>query len=159
MFDFSFGEIALLTAVALVVLGPEKLPHTMRMLGAWIGRIRRTVISIQSEIEKEVAAQEMRQRIDKEMARMRESDTTKDLQREVDDLNASLRDVENQLREKAQENTILPTSPEAAAEPPPEAPTEKPGEEAFKAYVQSSHAQEHTPDAPAKPEAEPKATP
>ena len=54
MFDVGFSELILLGIVALVVLGPEKLPHAARMAGAWLGRIRRTVIDIQAEIEKEV---------------------------------------------------------------------------------------------------------
>jgi Tat protein translocase TatB subunit len=48
--------------VALVVLGPEKLPHAARVAGAWVGKIRRTVSNMQAEIEREVSAQEMRDR-------------------------------------------------------------------------------------------------
>lgn len=67
MFDVGFSELILLAIVALVVLGPEKLPHAARMAGAWMGRIRRSIISVQAEIENEVAAAEMRERIRKEM--------------------------------------------------------------------------------------------
>lgn len=67
MFDVGLSELLLLAIVALVVLGPEKLPHAARMAGAWIGRIRRTLISVQADIENEVAAAEMRERIRKEM--------------------------------------------------------------------------------------------
>ena len=63
MFDVGFSELILLAIVALVVLGPEKLPHAARMAGAWLGRIKRTMTNIQMEIEKEVSAQEMRDRI------------------------------------------------------------------------------------------------
>lgn len=67
MFDVGFSELILLAIVALVVLGPEKLPHAARMAGAWAGRIRRAVISVQADIENEVAAAEMRERIKQEM--------------------------------------------------------------------------------------------
>src|ERR1700743_3508308 len=40
MFDFGFGEIVLTSAVALVVLGPEKLPKVARQVGNWMGRAR-----------------------------------------------------------------------------------------------------------------------
>ncbi|HNA22825.1 MAG TPA: hypothetical protein PLN40_15575, partial [Agitococcus sp.] len=52
-------------------LGPEKLPHAARMAGAWLGRIRRTVIDIQAEIEKEVSAAELKQRMNDEIARLK----------------------------------------------------------------------------------------
>jgi sec-independent protein translocase protein TatB len=71
MFDVGFSELILLAIVALVVLGPEKLPHAARMAGAWLGRIRRTMTNIQMEIEKEVSAQEMRDRINQEIERLK----------------------------------------------------------------------------------------
>jgi len=69
MFDVGLSELLLLAVIALVVLGPEKLPHAARMTGAWVGRIRRMIISVQADIENEVAAAEMRERIKKEMAK------------------------------------------------------------------------------------------
>lgn len=69
MFDVGFSELFLLAIIALVVLGPEKLPHAARMAGAWVGRIRRTLINVQADIENEVASAEMRERIRKEMAK------------------------------------------------------------------------------------------
>lgn len=71
MFDVGFSELILLAIVALVVLGPEKLPHAARMTGAWVGRIRRMLISVQADIENEVAAAEMRERIKREMEKAR----------------------------------------------------------------------------------------
>lgn len=83
MFDVGFSELILLAIVALVVLGPEKLPHAARMAGAWVGRIRRTVISVQAEIENEVAAAEMRERIRQEMEKAKAA-VTIDLKDEPD---------------------------------------------------------------------------
>ena len=45
MFDFSFGELAVISAVALVVLGPERLPKVARTVGEWAVRKRATPIS------------------------------------------------------------------------------------------------------------------
>lgn len=67
MFDVGFSELVLMAIVALVVLGPEKLPHAARVAGAWVGRIRRTVSNMQAEIEREVSAQELRERLQKEI--------------------------------------------------------------------------------------------
>ena len=71
MFDVGFSELILLAIVALVVLGPEKLPHAARMTGAWLGRIRRTMTNIQLEIEKEVSASELKERMNKEIERLK----------------------------------------------------------------------------------------
>jgi sec-independent protein translocase protein TatB len=90
MFDVGFSELLLLAVVALVVLGPEKLPHAARMTGAWIGRIRRMVLGIQAEIEKEVAAQEMRERIQKEVERLKSTEVS---------INQELNAVENSIRQ------------------------------------------------------------
>ncbi|MBY4678676.1 Sec-independent protein translocase protein TatB [Marinobacterium arenosum] len=60
MFDIGFAELLIVAVVALVVLGPEKLPTAARTLGLWLGRIRRTVSSIQSEITEELRIEEMK---------------------------------------------------------------------------------------------------
>lgn len=76
MFDIGLTELIVLAIIALVVLGPEKLPHAARMAGAWMGRIRRMIINVQADIESEVAAQEMRERIRKEMEKVTSLETT-----------------------------------------------------------------------------------
>ncbi|MES3040185.1 MAG: Sec-independent protein translocase protein TatB [Pseudomonadota bacterium] len=80
MFDVGFSELLLLAIIALVVLGPEKLPHAARMAGAWVGRIRRMIISVQADIENEVAAAEMRERIKKEMEKVKAASGLDDAQ-------------------------------------------------------------------------------
>lgn len=142
MFDFSFGELTLFAVIALVVLGPEKLPHAARMAGAWVGRIRRSVISIQAEIEKEVAQQEMRERIEKEMQRIRESDLAQELKKTSGEINEGVLDAGKAAVEMAPQPpaglmTALPPGTDAASAAPPE--PEKPGEEAFKAFVNAGH--------------------
>lgn len=84
MFDVGFSELLLLAVIALVVLGPEKLPHAARMAGAWIGRIRRTLISVQVDIENEVAAAEMRERIRKEMEKARAASGVDEISRDLE---------------------------------------------------------------------------
>ena len=84
MFDVGFSELLLLAVIALVVLGPEKLPHAARMAGAWIGRIRRMIISVQADIENEVAAAEMRERIKKELEKAKSASGLDDAQQALD---------------------------------------------------------------------------
>lgn len=54
MFDIGFAELLLIAVVALLVLGPEKLPTAARTCGLWLGRLRRSVSSIQREINEEL---------------------------------------------------------------------------------------------------------
>ncbi|MFT5706057.1 MAG: sec-independent protein translocase protein TatB, partial [Oceanospirillaceae bacterium] len=60
MFDIGFTELLLIAIVALVVLGPEKLPIAIRTLGLWIGKAKRTISGIQTEISEELKLDEMK---------------------------------------------------------------------------------------------------
>ena len=50
MFDFGFSELMLIGAVALVVLGPERLPTVARTAGEWLGKAQRLVQQVKNEI-------------------------------------------------------------------------------------------------------------
>jgi sec-independent protein translocase protein TatB len=60
MFDFSFGELAIIAVVALVVLGPEKLPKVARTAGHLLGRARAYANQVKSDIDREVQMDELR---------------------------------------------------------------------------------------------------
>jgi sec-independent protein translocase protein TatB len=59
MFDIGFWEILLIAVVALIVVGPERMPKMIRVTGLWLGRAQASVQSIRSEIAKELRAQEL----------------------------------------------------------------------------------------------------
>lgn len=60
MFNFSFAELFMIAVVALVVLGPERLPKVARTLGHLFGRAQRYVSDVKAEINKEMALDELR---------------------------------------------------------------------------------------------------
>ena len=60
MFDIGFSEILLIMVIALIVVGPERLPRLARSTGLWIGKIRGFVASVKAEIDHELAAEELR---------------------------------------------------------------------------------------------------
>ncbi len=60
MFDFSFSELAVIGAVALIVLGPERLPRVARMIGEWAGKAQRYVAQVKSDINREVELAELK---------------------------------------------------------------------------------------------------
>ena len=114
MFDVGFSELMLLAIVALVVIGPERLPHAARVAGAWIGRIKRTVSSMQAEIEREVSAQELRERLEKEIAAVREHDA---LSAAVDEPLAAIRaGLDEARQELAAVETGQPLIPAGTAD-------------------------------------------
>lgn len=63
MFDLSFAELALAAVVALLVLGPERLPTAARTAGALLRRIRNSWQGVRSEIERELAAEDIKRSI------------------------------------------------------------------------------------------------
>ncbi len=58
MLDFGFSEILLTSAIALVVLGPERLPKVARQVGNWMGRARAMARQLGDQLEREVSAEE-----------------------------------------------------------------------------------------------------
>ena len=61
MFDVSFSELIVIAVVALIVIGPEKLPKVARTLGALAGRMQRYVAQVKEEVNREVRFQELQQ--------------------------------------------------------------------------------------------------
>lgn len=60
MFDFAFSELALIGVVALVVIGPERLPRVARTAGVVVGRLQRYAASVKADIAREVELSELR---------------------------------------------------------------------------------------------------
>jgi Tat protein translocase TatB subunit len=59
MLDFGFSEILLTSAIALVVLGPERLPKVARQVGNWMGRARAMARQLSEQLEREVSAEQL----------------------------------------------------------------------------------------------------
>jgi sec-independent protein translocase protein TatB len=60
MFDLSFSELAVISAVALVVLGPERLPKVARTVGEWAGKAQRYVTQVKADINREMELAELK---------------------------------------------------------------------------------------------------
>jgi sec-independent protein translocase protein TatB len=85
MFDVGMGEIGLVAIVALLVLGPERLPGAARTAGALVRKARQSWQNVRAEIESELAAEELKNSIRRAAAA---ADPRADI-------NAALRDVVN----------------------------------------------------------------
>ena len=60
MFDVGFSELLVIAVVALVVIGPERLPTVARTIGALLGRLNRYVADVKSDVEREIRLDEMK---------------------------------------------------------------------------------------------------
>jgi sec-independent protein translocase protein TatB len=89
MFDVAFSELLVIGVVALVVIGPERLPKVARTAGAWLGRLNRYVAQVKQDIDRDMQLEELR----KLQAQMQETaqkyeviaaETGQELKREVD---------------------------------------------------------------------------
>jgi sec-independent protein translocase protein TatB len=66
MFEIGFPELVLIAIVGLLVIGPERLPEALRTLGLWLGRLRRSFVSVKTEIEKEIGMDDIRRQLHNE---------------------------------------------------------------------------------------------
>lgn len=93
MFDIGFSELVLFGVIALVVLGPEKLPQAARTAGHWYAKFRRTIATLQHEIEAELDLAETRQKMQEELAKIKQAEA--EMKREMAELRGSMQEFEN----------------------------------------------------------------
>lgn len=66
MFDISFWELVVIMIVALLVVGPERLPRVARTIGLWVGKAQHFVRTVKADIDKELATEELRRTLAKQ---------------------------------------------------------------------------------------------
>ncbi|WP_129376279.1 Sec-independent protein translocase protein TatB [Pseudomonas aeruginosa] len=108
MFGISFSELLLVGLVALLVLGPERLPGAARTAGLWIGRLKRSFNTIKQEVEREIGADEIRRQLHNEHILSME------------------REAQKLLAPLTGQNPPQETPPPAAENPAPSVPTPPP---------------------------------
>jgi len=60
MFDIAFSELLLIGIVALIVIGPERLPKVARTAGTWLGKLNRYVAQVKQDIDRDMQLEELR---------------------------------------------------------------------------------------------------
>lgn len=100
MFGIGLFELLLLAAVALVILGPEKLPLAARTAGLWYGKLRRTLNNMQSEIEAELNLAEAKRQMQEELAKIKAAELSmqENMQRMEKDIQAMQAQTEQQIK-------------------------------------------------------------
>ena len=66
MFDIGFTEIIFIMVITLLVVGPERLPRIARAAGLWLGKLRGFVSTVKADIDKELAAEELKKVLQKQ---------------------------------------------------------------------------------------------
>lgn len=95
MFDISFGELALCFMVALVVLGPEKMPKIARTIGRWAGQARGYMKNLSTELERETQVMDIKRQL--EEAKRELTQASADVQREARGIGESVNRDPNAL--------------------------------------------------------------
>ena len=109
MIEISFGKLVLLALIALIVLGPEKLPGAARTAGALLRRMRSGWDSVRAEVERELEVEEIR-RTAREAARQAEA-----VQQQAADVQQKVREEARQVREPLDEAVATMKSADPAA--------------------------------------------
>ena len=124
MFDIGFSEMLVIGVVALIVLGPEKLPRVARTVGALLGRMQRYVTDVKADINREMDLADLKkvQTEVKDAAQSFEStmrDMNKTIQGQVNDLNTTLnQNLSPESLAKAETDIAAQTSSPAPELPP-----------------------------------------
>ena len=108
MFDFSFWELAIVLIVALLVVGPDKLPMLAAKVGRWVGKGKRMMMSVRSDIENELKAAEIKEMLEKqqnEISQLRnilndtQAETQQEIQKALNDDEHSPNEISNKSDE------------------------------------------------------------
>jgi sec-independent protein translocase protein TatB len=116
MFDIGFWELALIGVVALLVVGPDRLPGLARTIGLWVGRIRRYVSTVRDDIEREIQADELRKMLDKPDELNPLKDVIDETTGSIADAKKELAGVEKNAEDLMSEDEVVETADSGAAD-------------------------------------------
>lgn len=115
MFDVGFSELMLIGVVALVVIGPEKLPRVARTVGLLLGKAQRQIAEVKADINRELQLDEMR-RLGSELGDSARS-LQASLQEQAQEFKAALQPAQDaalELKASVEQGAALPPVPDAA---------------------------------------------
>jgi sec-independent protein translocase protein TatB len=92
MFGIDFSELVVCILVALVVIGPERMPEAVRTVGLWIGRIKRSLRDTREQVERQLGIEEVRRQLH-----------TEEMMRTLDDMNEEIETALNYERMASRE--------------------------------------------------------
>jgi sec-independent protein translocase protein TatB len=126
MFDIGFSELMVIAVVALLVIGPERLPKVARTAGLLFGRLQRYVNDVKADINREMELDELRR------LRGEFENAAQSVQQSVNEVDQQVRSAEHELTSSVSDaaNAALPSPTEGSALPESGAASAKPASEA-----------------------------
>jgi sec-independent protein translocase protein TatB len=109
MFDVGFFELLLIGLVALLVVGPERLPKLARTAGMWVGKGRRLISSVKADIEQEIKAEELKKILE-------EQKRSSPMHEVIEETRGALSNIKSQT-----ESAVNSATKAASDQPPPAA--------------------------------------
>ena len=97
MLDVGFWELLLVSVIALIFIGPEKLPGTIRTIALMVGRFRRSLTNLRNEFESEIGADEIRQQLHNEAIMESLRDTKSEIDSAIAETKRTIHDVTHPL--------------------------------------------------------------
>lgn len=94
MFDIGFQELLLISVLALLIMGPERLPGAIRTASLWLSRLRRSFQQMKDDIEHEIGADEIRRELHNEAVLKSIEQSKQQLEQGLSDINSNLNDLE-----------------------------------------------------------------
>lgn len=136
MFDIGFSELLVIAVVALIVIGPERLPSVARTVGHLLGRLQRYVADVKADINREIELDELRKMRDsfKEAATEVEATVRKEFAKTEQDLNQTVAEA------------VAADLPAATASAPEAAPAPQVSEAASAPQVADAAPAPHAPE-------------
>jgi sec-independent protein translocase protein TatB len=128
MFDIGWGELVVIGIVALIVIGPKELPAVLRMVGVWMGKVRRMASDFQGQFQEAMREAEMAD-IKKQVDQL--ADSARDFT-QFDPMETARKEIESAVEDKPQPDAPAPPGPDLAASPvetTPAEPASKPAPE------------------------------
>lgn len=105
MFDIGFSELLIIAVITLIVMGPERLPETVRTISLWLGRMKQMFSSAKRELENEVGMDEIRRQLHNEKI-------LRDLNDSKEQFAASITETKDEIK-----TTLAETEAELALDP------------------------------------------
>jgi sec-independent protein translocase protein TatB len=116
MFDIAFSELLIIAVVALLVIGPERLPKVARTAGHMFGRLQRYVNDVKADIQREMELDELRK------LRSQFEDAARSVQDSVNEVDQQVRAVGDELNQAVAGASSDPGAAAGGALPPPAEP-------------------------------------
>jgi sec-independent protein translocase protein TatB len=114
MFEIGFWELVMIGVVALIIVGPERLPGLARTAGLWLGKARRMVAEIKADVDRELHLEELKQSL-------RQQTGLNEVQDLADRVKSARRELEDDLKDLGPPPGWRPGMPTS---PPPYSPSD-----------------------------------